>query len=127
MQSFPTTFLLFAMAPNQVLAKKMLGQVVSKIGQRIAISAATQTSDWKRPDFIAGKVKGPLVKAVLANEEVLPPPGSAEVCSRYVSCGPPSLSQCILIRMSVARPSTKVRLMPGLILPQERMMTLGII
>lgn len=71
------------MSVNKIIAKKLLGSVVSKGGQQIAISAATVTSDWKRPESVAGKLKDPLEQAVLANEDILPP-GTAEVCSRSV-------------------------------------------
>jgi hypothetical protein len=69
------------MASNRIIAKKALGSITVAAGKRIAISAATQTSHWTRPDWAAAGIQDALEKAVTKNEAVLPQ-GTAEVCAR---------------------------------------------
>jgi hypothetical protein len=40
------------MSHNRIFQKKMLDTIM-KGGKEIKLSAATQTSDWKRPDIVA--------------------------------------------------------------------------
>ncbi|AEO68425.1 uncharacterized protein THITE_2117949 [Thermothielavioides terrestris NRRL 8126] len=69
------------MSFNRILVKRLLGTVVTPSGRLISISAATETDDWRRPDWLAEKMKPDLEKAVPANEHVLPP-DTVEVCAR---------------------------------------------
>ena len=67
---------------NHIIKKKTLGTVISK-GKTLVLSAATETDHWKRPDFIADKLKAPLEKAVESSPEEIPP-WTDEVCAKYV-------------------------------------------
>ncbi|AEO69080.1 uncharacterized protein THITE_2119083 [Thermothielavioides terrestris NRRL 8126] len=69
------------MSFNRVIAKKVLGHVVTPGGKRLVLSAATKTTAWERPDFAADAMKAPLEEAVVANESVLPT-NTAEVILR---------------------------------------------
>jgi hypothetical protein len=68
------------MSLNQILRRRMLGEVMTTRGE-LQISAATQTSVWVRPDFVAEAMRAPLAAAVVANESVLPS-NTAEVVAR---------------------------------------------
>ncbi|KAF1999288.1 hypothetical protein P154DRAFT_535547 [Amniculicola lignicola CBS 123094] len=65
---------------SQILLKKALGTMRTSSGVNLALSAATKTTDWTRPDSAADAMKDPLMSAVLKNESVLPT-GTKEVCT----------------------------------------------
>ncbi|KAK1989744.1 hypothetical protein LX36DRAFT_475262 [Colletotrichum falcatum] len=66
---------------SKVLRKKMLGSVLTSAGNSVAISAATRTTNWVRPDSAAESMKGALEAAIKKNESILPE-GTVEVCTR---------------------------------------------
>ena len=70
------------MSYNQIFAKKASGSIVVG-GKTVALSAATKTSLWDRPDNVAATMKGALEKAVHENPKVLPA-GIVEICTRFV-------------------------------------------
>jgi len=62
----------------------MLGKITTSTGLDLILSAATETSQWNRPDFAATQMKAPLENAVQKNESVLPA-NTKEVCLRLAS------------------------------------------
>jgi hypothetical protein len=68
------------MSRNRIFQKKMLDTIM-KGGKEIKLSAATQTSDWKRPDIVALGLREPLKKAVQDFSGELPN-GTTEICAR---------------------------------------------
>jgi hypothetical protein len=69
------------MSFNKIINKKVLGSVTVSSGKSLVLSAATKTTNWERPDFMASAMREPLEKAVTANESVLPN-NTAEVILR---------------------------------------------
>lgn len=65
---------------NKIISKKVVDTLV-KDGKSIAISAATETLDWKRTDS-AASTAGANLKASLATFSKPLPAGTKEVCSR---------------------------------------------
>lgn len=65
---------------NKIISKKIVSSIV-KDGKSVLVSAATETSEWKRPDSVAEHVGG-LLKESLANWTGSLPEGTKEVCSR---------------------------------------------
>jgi hypothetical protein len=65
---------------NKIVSKKFISNVV-KDGKTVAVSAATETSTWKRDDVTAQKV-GELLKNSLGNWSGNLPEGTEEICSR---------------------------------------------
>jgi hypothetical protein len=70
------------MSYNHIIKKKVLGSVISG-GKMLVLSAATETDHWKRTEFMADKLKGPLEEAVESSSEKIPS-WADEVCARYV-------------------------------------------
>ena len=70
------------MSYNQIIRKRMLG-IVTKSGKEITLSAATETSHWTRPDFVAEAIKAPFEQAVQQYPMLLPN-DTREICARYV-------------------------------------------
>lgn len=68
---------------SKIVTKKLLGSVLTPSGKNVAISAATRTTNWTRTDAAAELMKESLEAAIEKNEDVLPP-GTTEVCTRYV-------------------------------------------
>jgi hypothetical protein len=68
------------MSYNWIFQKKMLDTIM-KGGKEIKLSAATQTSSWKRPDVVALELREPLKKAVQNFSGELPN-GTTEICVR---------------------------------------------
>jgi hypothetical protein len=68
------------MSYNKIFAKTTLGTIL-KDGATIVVSAATETSQWKRPDFVAEAIKAPLTAAIQKYPKALPV-GTVEVCAR---------------------------------------------
>lgn len=67
---------------NKILGKIPVGEIV-KAGNKITLSAATQTSSFNRPESIA-EAQGPgFKKAVEASVDLIPE-GTVEVCQRLV-------------------------------------------
>lgn len=58
----------------------MLG-IITKGGKEITLSAATETSTWARPDFVAEAIKAPFEQAVQAYAGPLPS-DTKEICAR---------------------------------------------
>ncbi|AEO59717.1 hypothetical protein MYCTH_2119852 [Thermothelomyces thermophilus ATCC 42464] len=54
-------------------------------GKNLVLSAATKTTNWKRPDLAVHAMKAPLEEAVAANESILPR-NTAEVILRTAVC-----------------------------------------
>ncbi|KAF2152714.1 hypothetical protein K461DRAFT_313350 [Myriangium duriaei CBS 260.36] len=67
------------MTYNSIITKKTLGSVTSK-GKSLALSAATRTDYWSRPDHVAGDLREPLEKAVVDNPDRIPD-WADEVCA----------------------------------------------
>jgi hypothetical protein len=71
----------FTMSYNQIIKKKVLG-TITKNGAQITLSAATQTSNWTRPEFAIDGLKDDFEKAV--NDYTGPlPEDTAEICARF--------------------------------------------
>lgn len=68
------------MSFNRILKKVAIGSI-NKGGQEIALSVATQTSDWLRPDSVALQ-QGPGFKSAVEASKQLIPLGTTEVCQR---------------------------------------------
>jgi hypothetical protein len=68
------------MSFNRILKKVPVGSI-TKGGQEIALSVATQTSDWLRPESIALQ-QGPDFKRAVEASKHLVPAGTKEVCQR---------------------------------------------
>ena len=68
------------MSANKILNKKIVGMVV-KDGKRITVSAATETSNWRRPDFAAEKVGALLCSNIPVWTQPIPE-DTTEICSR---------------------------------------------
>lgn len=66
---------------NRIISKKALSEVV-KNGNRIIISAATETTLWTRPEFAVQKIAAPLTKAVAKLEDSAIPKDTKEMCAR---------------------------------------------
>ena len=68
------------MSFNRILKKVSVGST-NKAGQEIALSVATQTSDWLRPESVALQ-QGPGFKSAVEASKQLIPLGTKEVCQR---------------------------------------------
>lgn len=65
---------------NNIISKKIVSTIV-KDGKSVVVSAATETSHWKRPDSMAQKV-GSVLKESLESWGGKLPEDTKEVCSR---------------------------------------------
>ena len=65
---------------NQIIKRVAVGSI-TKSGQEITLSVATQTSEWLRPDSIALQ-QGPGFKGAVEASKHLLPSGTKEVCQR---------------------------------------------
>jgi hypothetical protein len=63
---------------NNIFAKKIVDTVV-KDGKSIVISAATETTHWRRLDSVAASAGAAVKTAVLSSPKALPA-GTVEVC-----------------------------------------------
>ncbi|KAL4984447.1 hypothetical protein BDW68DRAFT_16417 [Aspergillus falconensis] len=68
------------MSFNRILKKIPIGSI-TKNGQEITLSVATQTSDWLRPESVA-RQQGPGFKSAVEASKHLVPSGTKEVCQR---------------------------------------------
>ena len=69
------------MSYDQIIRKKVLG-TITKNGKQITLSAATQTSNWTRPEFAIDGLKDDFEKAV--NDFTGPlPEDTTEICARF--------------------------------------------
>ncbi|KAK1966810.1 hypothetical protein LY78DRAFT_607816 [Colletotrichum sublineola] len=66
---------------SKIVRKKLLGSVLTASGHTVTISAATQTTNWVRPEPAADSMKAALQAAIEKHEDILPT-GTAEVCTR---------------------------------------------
>ncbi|KAH8815471.1 hypothetical protein F5884DRAFT_180158 [Xylogone sp. PMI_703] len=65
---------------NGVVKRKALGTVIVE-GKELIISVATETRNWRRPEFIVHKLKTPLQRSIESWPERIPP-WATEVCAR---------------------------------------------
>ncbi|KAH7413917.1 hypothetical protein DE146DRAFT_750105 [Phaeosphaeria sp. MPI-PUGE-AT-0046c] len=65
---------------NKIVSKTFISNVV-KDGKTVAVSAATETSTWKRDNAMARKV-GEVLMESLSNWSGELPEGTKEICSR---------------------------------------------
>jgi hypothetical protein len=70
------------MSYNQIIKKQVLGTII-KNGKEVSLSVATETTHWKRPEFIPDTMKTKVTKAVMDFPGQLPA-GTGEVCIRYM-------------------------------------------
>jgi len=69
------------MSFNKILKRAAVDTIV-KDGKSIVVSAATETTNWRRTDAIA-TTAGTALKDSLASYSKPLPEGTKEVCSRY--------------------------------------------
>ncbi|OAL68950.1 hypothetical protein A7D00_7117 [Trichophyton violaceum] len=60
------------MSYNKILKKVPIGSI-TKAGQEILLSVATETSTWTRPEYIAHQQGPGFKKAVEASKDLVPP------------------------------------------------------
>ncbi len=82
---------------NKIFAKKIVDTVV-KDGKSIVISAATETTHWRRLDSVAASAGDAVKTAVISSSEPLPA-GTVEVCARYYCPQSTIAARPILMRL----------------------------